>query len=105
LLVSVSPDLSLGQDLGEEGGEAGREALKLRCPHTFPLNIPKLHALTDLGKMEAERKGFGSSQPFGDQGQIACPGRIAIPSIQPLSMDVADAALHVCWPGSVNILS
>ena len=47
----------------------------------MPTHGPKLQALTDLGKTEGGRKGFGSSQPFGDQGQFGCPGRIAVPSI------------------------
>ena len=73
MLVTVAPELRLGQDLGKEGGEAGREALKLRCPQTCPPNGPKLQALTDLGKTEVERKGFCSSRPFanfGNQGRF-----------------------------------
>ena len=50
-------------------------------PPDVPTHGPKLQALTDPGKTEEERKGFGSSRPFGDQGQFGCPGRIEIPSI------------------------
>ena len=65
-----------------QGGRGGRTAgAEAQMPPDLPTHGPKPQALTDLGKTEGERKGFGSSRPFGDQGQFGCPGRIAIPSI------------------------
>ena len=65
-----------------QGGSGGRTGgAEAQMPPDVPTHGPKLQALTDLGKTEGERKGFGSSRPFGDQGQFGCPGRIAIPSI------------------------
>ena len=75
-----------------------------QMPPDLPTHGPKLQALTDLGKTEGERKGFGSSQPFGDQGQFGCPAELQSPLSNCPCMDFANAALRVCWPRSVNIL-
>ena len=87
---------------GMGGRKGGAEA---QMPPDVPTHGPKLQALTDLGKTEEERKGFGSSRPFGDQGQFGCPGRIAVPSIHFSVYGCVNAALRVCWARCFSILT